>query len=112
MLLDAVFSLAAALFAFVILPAGDLIIGQEPPEAVRTQLILAVCLLSYRDNMSRGRGNEELTASSGPHCGQARCGMYSCLFFTVAFEVYAAVWKSSIIISRSIVGHAHGEDGK
>lgn len=34
MLIDTVFSLAAALFAFVILPAGDFIIGQEPPEAV------------------------------------------------------------------------------
>ena len=34
-LLDTAFSLAAALFAFVILPAGDFIIGQEPPEAVR-----------------------------------------------------------------------------
>lgn len=33
-LIDTVFSLAAALFAFVILPAGDFIIGQEPPEAV------------------------------------------------------------------------------
>ncbi|BDA50515.1 Alkane 1-monooxygenase 2 [Coccomyxa sp. Obi] len=33
MLIDTVFSLAAALFAFVILPAGDLIIGEEPPEA-------------------------------------------------------------------------------
>jgi hypothetical protein len=38
MLLDAVFSLAAALFAFVILPAGDFIIGQEPPEAVSTHV--------------------------------------------------------------------------
>ncbi len=34
MLIDTAFSLAAALFAFVILPAGDLIIGQEPPEVV------------------------------------------------------------------------------
>lgn len=39
MLIDTAFSLAAALFAFVILPAGDLIIGQEPPEAVSNLLL-------------------------------------------------------------------------
>ena len=34
MLINTAFSLAAALFVFVILPAGDLILGEEPPEAV------------------------------------------------------------------------------
>ena len=34
MLINTTFSLAAALFVFVILPAGDLILGEEPPEAV------------------------------------------------------------------------------
>ena len=34
MLINTAFSLAAALFVFVILPAGDFIIGEEPPEAV------------------------------------------------------------------------------
>ncbi|CAK0787090.1 hypothetical protein CVIRNUC_010306 [Coccomyxa viridis] len=33
MLINTAFSLAAALFVFVILPAGDLILGEEPPEA-------------------------------------------------------------------------------
>ena len=36
MLINTAFSLAAALFVFVILPAGDLILGEEPPEAVST----------------------------------------------------------------------------
>ena len=35
MILDTAFSLLAAIFAFIILPAGDFIVGQEPPEAVR-----------------------------------------------------------------------------
>ena len=35
MILDTAFSLIAAIFAFIILPAGDFIVGQEPPEAVR-----------------------------------------------------------------------------
>ena len=34
MLINTAFSLAAALFVFIILPAGDFIIGEEPPEAV------------------------------------------------------------------------------
>ena len=34
MLINTAFSLAAALFVFVIVPAGDFIIGEEPPEAV------------------------------------------------------------------------------
>ncbi|CAL5229287.1 g12584 [Coccomyxa viridis] len=33
MLINTAFSLAAALFVFIILPAGDFIIGEEPPEA-------------------------------------------------------------------------------
>lgn len=36
MILDTAFSLIAAIFAFIILPAGDFLIGQEPPEAVRS----------------------------------------------------------------------------
>jgi hypothetical protein len=35
MILDTAFSLAAAIFSFILLPAGDFLIGQEPPEAVR-----------------------------------------------------------------------------
>ena len=35
MILDTAFSLIAAIFAFIIIPAGDFLIGQEPPEAVR-----------------------------------------------------------------------------
>ena len=38
MLTNTAFSLAAALFVFIILPAGDFIIGVEPPEVVRLQL--------------------------------------------------------------------------
>ena len=34
MLINTAFSLAAALFVFIILPAGDFIIGEEPPEVV------------------------------------------------------------------------------
>ena len=34
MLINTACSLAAALFVFIILPAGDFIIGEEPPEAV------------------------------------------------------------------------------
>ena len=34
-ILDTIFSLLTAIFTFIVLPAGDFIIGQEPPEAVR-----------------------------------------------------------------------------
>lgn len=34
MVINTAFSLAAALFVFIILPAGDFILGEEPPEAV------------------------------------------------------------------------------
>ena len=34
MLVNTAFSLAAALFVFIILPAGDFVLGEEPPEVV------------------------------------------------------------------------------
>jgi hypothetical protein len=38
MLINTAFSVAAALFVFIILPAGDFVLGEEPPEAVNTFL--------------------------------------------------------------------------
>ena len=38
-ILDTLFSLLTAIFTFIVLPAGDFIIGQEPPEAVRGPLV-------------------------------------------------------------------------
>lgn len=40
MLLNTAFSLAAALFVFIILPAGDFVLGEEPPEAVSSTVNL------------------------------------------------------------------------
>ena len=57
MLVNTAFSLAAALFVFIILPAGDFVLGEEPPEAVSStvglhslshhSLLLLRCLGSH-----------------------------------------------------------------